>query len=129
VVIDLDGIAFGINNEGQAVGSTQDSQGSWSHAFIWEDNVMTDLNTLFPASSNIFAVMANKINERGQISGMAIVRSGPDMGNIHAFIATPVRRSIGRSVADDAPTRPKSNLPAKVDKQLLQRFGLGQFGR
>jgi len=60
---------------------------------------------------------------------MAIVRSGPDMGNIHAFIATPVRQSIGRSVADDAPTRPKSNLPAKVGNQLLPRFGLGQFGR
>ena len=30
-----------------------------------------DLNTLFPASANLFATMANKINERGQISGMA----------------------------------------------------------
>ena len=46
---------------------------------------MTDLNTLFPASSNRFATMANKINERGQISGMAIVLSGPDAGNSHAF--------------------------------------------
>ena len=35
---------------------------------------MTDLDTLFPA--NLFAVMANKINERGQISGMAIVLRG-----------------------------------------------------
>jgi hypothetical protein len=70
--------------------------------------------------------MANKINERGHISGMAIVRSGPDMGNIHAFIATPARQSIGRSVADDEATRPKSNMPVKIDKQLLQRLGLGQ---
>jgi hypothetical protein len=31
--------------------------------------------------------MANEINERGQISGMAIVLSGPDAGNIHAFLA------------------------------------------
>jgi hypothetical protein len=90
---------------------------------------MTDLNTLFPASSNLFAVMANKINERGQISGMAIVRSGPDEGNIHAFLATPVKQSMGKSVADVAPTRPKSNLPANARKQLLQRFGLGQFDR
>ncbi len=28
-----------------------------------------DLNTLFPASANLFATMANKINERGQILG------------------------------------------------------------
>jgi len=90
---------------------------------------MTDLNTLFPASSNRFATMANKINERGQISGMAIVLSGPDAGNIHAFLATPVRQSIGRSVAEVAPTHPKSNLPANVSKQHLQRFGLVRFER
>ena len=123
---DLGGIASGINDKGQVVGSNFDSQGNWNHAFIWQNNVMTDLNALFPHNSNLFATMANKINERGQISGMAIVRSGPDMGNIHAFIATPVRQSIGRSVADDEATRPKSNMPVKIDKQLLQRFGLGQ---
>ncbi len=90
---------------------------------------MTDLNTLFPASSNLYATMANKINERGQISGMATVLSGPHTGNIHAFLATPVNESIGTSVADVAPTRPKSNLPANVNKQLLQRFRLGRFER
>ena len=67
------------------VGSTWDSKFNWSHGFIGQDGVMTDLNPLFPASSNLYATMANKIDERGQISGMAIVRSGPDAGNIHAF--------------------------------------------
>jgi probable HAF family extracellular repeat protein len=126
---DVAAIATGINSKGQVVGSTWDSNFNWSHGFIWQDGVMTDLNTLFPASSNLFAVMANKINERGQISGMAIVRSGPDAGNIHAFLATPVRQSIGRSVAEVAPTHPKSNLPANVGKQHLQRFGLVRFER
>jgi probable HAF family extracellular repeat protein len=124
---DFGGIASGINNKGQVVGSNFDSNFNWSHAFIWQNNVMTDLNTLFPASSNLFAVMANKINERGQISGMAIVRSGPDTGNIHAFLATPVDERIDKSIADVEPTRPNSNLPANVNKQLLQRFGLGRF--
>ena len=123
---DFGGIASGINSKGQVVGSNFDSQGNWNHAFIWQNNVMTDLNTLFPKSSNLFAVMANKINERGQISGMAIVRSGPDEGKIHAFIATPVNESIGESVADVTPARPGS---IHVDKQLLQRFGLGRFER
>jgi len=126
---DFGGIASGINSKGQVVGSNFDSQFNWNHAFIWQNNVMTDLNALIPANSNLRAVMANKINERGQISGMAIVRSGPDKDNIHAFIATPVRQSIGRSVADDEPTRPGSNLPANVGKQPLQRFGLGQLQR
>jgi probable HAF family extracellular repeat protein len=123
---DFGGIASGINSKGQVVGSNFDSKGNWNHAFIWQNNVMTDLNTLFPKSSNLFAVMANKINERGQISGMAIVGSGPDEGNIHAFIATPVNESIGESVADVTPARPGS---IHVDKQLLQRFGLGRFQR
>lgn len=75
--------------------------------------MVTDLNKLLPANSNLFAVMANKINDRGQISGMAIVRSGPDKGSIHAFLATPIRERAGESVAGVAPTRPKSNLPAE----------------
>jgi probable HAF family extracellular repeat protein len=85
---DFGGLASGINNKGQVVGSNFDASFNWSHAFLWQNNVTTDLNTLFPASSNLFAVMANKINERGQISGMAIVLSGSDAGNIHAFLAT-----------------------------------------
>ena len=90
---------------------------------------MTDLDTLFPASSNLFPVMGNKINERGQISGMAIVLSGPHAGDIHAFLATPVNERIDRSVADVVPTHPKSYLPANVNKQLLQRLVLGRFAR
>jgi probable HAF family extracellular repeat protein len=124
---DFGGLASGINSQGQVVGSNFDSSFNWSHAFIWQNGVMTDLNTLFPASSNLFATMANRINERGQISGMATVLSGPDAGNIHAFLATPVNQSIGRSIADVASTRPKSNLPVNVGKQHLQRFGLLRF--
>jgi probable HAF family extracellular repeat protein len=121
---DLAAIASGINDRGQVVGSTWDSNFNWSHGFIWQDGVMTDLNTLFPANSNLFATMANKINERGQISGMAIVLSGPDAGNIHAFLATPVHQSIRRSIADVVHTHPTSNLPANLDTQRLPRFVL-----
>ncbi|HEY6333122.1 MAG TPA: hypothetical protein VI756_27615 [Blastocatellia bacterium] len=90
---DVTSFAEGINNQGQVVGSNTDSSGNWSHAFIWQNNVMTDLNTLFPASSNLYATMANEINERGQISGMAIVLNGPQAGDIHVFLATPVNAS------------------------------------
>ena len=122
---DAAAFASGINDRGQVVGSSLDSNFNWSHTFIWQDGVMTDLNTLFPASSNLFPVMANKINERGQISGMAIVLSGPHAGDIHAFLATPVNERIDKSIADVATRQPK--LPANVGKQLLQRFGPGRF--
>ncbi|HKF50660.1 MAG TPA: hypothetical protein VKB38_25070 [Terracidiphilus sp.] len=126
---DYAALATGINNRGQVVGSTFDRNFNWSHAFIWQDGVMTDLNTLLPADSNLFATMANKINARGQISGMATVLSGPDVGKIHAFLATPVNESVGTSVADVARTRPRSNLPENAGEQLLQRLGLGRLQR
>jgi probable HAF family extracellular repeat protein len=86
-----DGAAFatGINNRGQVVGSTFKS-GEWSHGFIGQDGMVTDLNTLIPHDSNLNIVAASNINERGQISGMAMVMSGPDMGKVHAILLTPV---------------------------------------
>jgi probable HAF family extracellular repeat protein len=120
--------ATGINNRGQVVGSTFNSMG-WSHGFISHDGVMTDLNTLIPGDSNLFIIAASNINERGQISGMATVMSGPDEGKIHALLLTPVKERIGTSVADVARTRPGSNLPANVCSHHLQRFGLAHFER
>jgi probable HAF family extracellular repeat protein len=121
-----DGAAFatGINNRGQVVGSTFKS-GEWSRGFIGQDGVVTDLNTLIPEDSNLLIVAASNINERGQISGMVQVISGPDAGKIHAILLTPSNEHIGRSVADEVPTHPKSNVPA----QLLQRFGLSRIGQ
>jgi probable HAF family extracellular repeat protein len=126
---DFGSLASGINSRGQVVGSTWDSNFNWSHAFIYQNGVMTDLNTLFPANLNLYATMANRINERGQISGMATVLAGPDAGNIHAFLATPVNQSISRSMADVARTHPRTTLPANIGNQLLRRFGPSPFGR
>jgi probable HAF family extracellular repeat protein len=117
---DLDAFATGINNQGQVVGNDFDSEFNWSHGFIWQNGVMTDLNALIPADSNLLIISASNINERGQISGMATVQSGPRAGDIHAYLATPVDASRGTSMADVARTHPKSNLPANVRKQPLQ---------
>ncbi len=118
-------IATGINNRGQVVGSDFDSSLNWSRGFIWQDGVLTDLNTLFPADSNLFVISATKINERGQITGMATVLSGPHAGDIHSFLATPVDARIDKSIADIAPIHPKSNFPAHACHQALRRFGPG----
>jgi hypothetical protein len=47
-------------------------------------------NMLFPADSDLYPTMANEINSRGQISGMATVTSGKHVGEVHAFVATPM---------------------------------------
>jgi probable HAF family extracellular repeat protein len=120
---DLASFATGINNRGQVVGSTIDSDNNWSHGFIWQNGVMTDLNTLISADSNLSVISASNVNERGQISGMATVVAGPHTGDIHAYLATPVDASIGTSMADVVRTHPKSNSPANVGKQPSQRSG------
>ena len=109
------------------VGNNIDSSNNWSHGFIWQNHVMTDINTLIPADSNLFVINASNINDRGQISGMAFVHTGPHAGEIHSYLATPVDASIGTSMADVARTHLKSNLSANVCNHLSRRFGLGRF--
>ena len=116
---DLDAFATGINNHGQVVGNDFDSSFNWSHGFIWQNGVMTDVNTLIPADSNLFVISASNINERGQISGMATVLTGPHAGDIHAYLATPTDQDLGPSVADVVATHPNFTLPANADKHML----------
>ena len=119
--------ATGINNRAQVVGSTFNSTG-WSGGFIWQDNVLTDLNTVIRGDSNLFIVAASNINERGQISGMATVMSGPNEGKIHAILLTPVERRIDVSMADFARTHPPS-ISANASHHSSQGFGPGQLQR
>jgi len=91
--------------------------------------VTTDLNTLIPADSNLFIISASNINDRGQISGMATVQTGPNAGNIHAYLLTPVDGRIGASMADFARTHPHSILSANACNHSSQRFGPGRFQR
>jgi probable HAF family extracellular repeat protein len=111
--------ATGINNRGQVVGSTFNSTG-WSHGFISQDDVLTDLNTLISGDSNLFIIAASNINERGQISGMATVVSGPDTGNIHAILLTPVDERIGESMADFARTHPDPFCPRMLTTTICR---------
>jgi probable HAF family extracellular repeat protein len=119
---DAASFATSINNRGQVVGSSFDSTSSWSHGLLWQNGRMYDLNTLFPASSNLYVISASNINESGQIAGMAVEMAGQNAGNIvHAFLATPINEDMGKSVADVVRTHPKITLPAANVGKLLPR--------
>jgi probable HAF family extracellular repeat protein len=120
---DVASFATSINNRGQVVGSSFDSRSNWSHGLLWQNGVMIDLNTVFPASSNLYVVSASNINESGQIAGMAVELAGSHVRPIvHAFLATPVDEDLGESVADVVRTLPEITLPAaNVDEQLSPR--------
>jgi len=72
-------IARAINNFGQVVGTTG------TGAFLYQDGVMTDLNTLIPPDSGLHLDVAYGINDAGQIVGIA---TGSDH-QPHAFLLTP----------------------------------------
>src|SRR3984893_7606713 len=120
---DFAAFATGINDRPQAGGKNFDCNFNCSHGFIWQNGVMTDFNTLIPADSNLFIISSSNVNERGQISGMASVVSGPHMGEIHAYLLTPADERIATSMADFARTHPHSNLHANACNHFLQRFG------
>ena len=73
-----DSYANAINNRGQVVGYASTASGQ-SHAFLFEDGVMTDLGTLGPfLGGNLDAL---GINDRGQVVGLSTAPIGE-----HAFL-------------------------------------------
>jgi probable HAF family extracellular repeat protein len=72
---DVSSLGEGINSKGQVVGTSIDIDGN-ERAIIWENGVMTDLNTLIPADSPLFLIEASGTNNsRGQIAGFALEKS------------------------------------------------------
>ena len=112
-------VALGMNNKGQVVGGSADANGNGS-AFLWEDGVMTDLNTLVCGSS-LFLDFGGDINDHGEISGQAI---DPSTGSLVGFLAIPIHD------ADDCQANPlserKVGIPENARAQLRRRFGLGR---
>jgi probable HAF family extracellular repeat protein len=73
-----------INNWGQVVGFSVDANGST--AFLWQDNVMKDLNTL-TTGSPLRLLSASSINDAGEIAGQGCVM--PACTEFHAYRAVP----------------------------------------
>ena len=82
---DVNSLALGINSQTHVVGKSDDPTGN-SRAFLWQDSVMTDMNTLIPANSPFYLIEALGINDGGQITGTALVIA---TGEFHGFLATP----------------------------------------
>jgi probable HAF family extracellular repeat protein len=79
--------AHGINERRQVVGISCDAGGN-CRAFLWEDGVMKDLNTLVAPGYTGILTTAQDINDRGEITGRAF---DPVTGERPAFLATPIR--------------------------------------
>jgi len=107
---------IGINSKGQVVGGSEGSGGE--RAYLWQNGVMTDLNTLIPPDSPFYLLEADAINDAGQIAGYIWVYS---TGEVHAFLATPTTAYGANSAS------PKVVLPDNV-RTLLQQRRSGRLG-
>jgi len=82
---DVSSQAVSINDAGEVVGVSLDASFN-PRAYLRWGGVMIDLNTLIPADSPLFLIVAPSINARGEIAGLAVEKS---TGKAHAFLATP----------------------------------------
>jgi probable HAF family extracellular repeat protein len=55
-----------------------------SHAFVWIDGTLTDLNSLLPANCGWVLTSAQDVNDAGDIVGVGTVG-----GTVHGFLLTP----------------------------------------
>jgi probable HAF family extracellular repeat protein len=125
-----------INNKGQ-VGITSCDVNNNCRAAIWQDGVMTDLNTLIAPGSPLFLVGTGWINDRGEIVAAAFDQS---TGATVPVLLTPCDEkhahdegckdgAAGTAVArGETNQRPNVVLPENVRRMLRQRLGIGRFG-
>ena len=111
--------AVSINDQGQIVGlSCVDNTFSKCRGFLWQDSVMTDLNTLIqPGNLSIYT--ANDINSSGEIAGVAVDSA---TGEFLAMIAVPGPYNPG--VAPSAQRDQSASKPASPEGIIVPRVGL-----
>lgn len=106
-----------LNNKAQITGFWIDDQFNMT-AYLWQNGVMTDLNTLIPADSGWYLLGTAGINDAGQIAGFGV----NPQGEVHAFLASPCSDSCAEGVShDDSPAkRPMPPVPDSV-RQFINR--------
>jgi probable HAF family extracellular repeat protein len=133
---DVASVGASINDSGEVVGPSFDKDGN-PRAFLWQNGVMTDLNTLIPDSSPLYLLFADAINSSGEIAGFGAVKStcmgDPKLCETHAFLAIPNNGAADRQSAEPAAQDMTSKsgqfaLSEDVRKVLRERLPLGRFG-
>jgi probable HAF family extracellular repeat protein len=118
---DTGSIALGINDHGVVVGGSGSitlSGTTYTHAFVWQNGKMRDLNTLIPAGSPLTLNVAYDINQDGVIAG-----SGTNSaGDTHAFILVPDSRDSEEFTnAASAPVAPGSSIKVSSPLERITR--------
>jgi len=116
---DVSSSASDMNAQGQVVGVSCDANYN-CRAFLWENGVMIDLNSLVPPDSPLYLIGGFGINDRGEISGTAVPKNNPNNATT-AFLAIPAPAA---QIAGD--TAQKMILPENIRASLQRRLRLGR---
>ncbi len=116
---DVASVSISINDAGSVVGTSLDANFN-PRAFLWEESVMTDLNTLIAGDSPLYLLTGCSINSRGEITGLALTSTG----EIHTYLATLTQGvASGESTSQGAMSRRILSDDARQKLQQQLRFG------
>jgi probable HAF family extracellular repeat protein len=80
---DVCSAAWSINEAGQIVGNSASTCNfAEERAFLWEKGQIFDLNAFVPPASDLYLFEADFINDRGDITGVAVLPSG----DVHQYL-------------------------------------------
>lgn len=116
---DTNSWAWGINDRGHIVGQSLTS----NRAFLYENGVITDLNSLIQPDSSLILILAGDINDSDEIVGFATDTS---TGATVAFLSVPV---YGPDRDSRAAAREQNFERSVGTSQTLYRQVVGTFGR
>ena len=105
---------IGINDSGVMVGVSADANFN-PRGVIWQNGVMTDLNTLVSKSSPLFILTACSVNASGEIIGIAVDKA---TGEAHGYLATPKPATSEFSTNEVSGDRP---VLSEAVRQLVQQ--------
>jgi probable HAF family extracellular repeat protein len=112
--------AWGINAHDQVVGQSFNLSTGAARAFLYENGTLTDLNTLIQANSSLQLLLANDINDVGEIVGFALDTT---TNATVAFLAFPV-------YSDSQSSRRRENsFYSRVAAESGRRSFAGTFSR
>ncbi len=116
---DVSSQANGINERRQIVGSSCDAAGA-CRAFLWENGVMKDLNTLIANGYGETLINAQDINDFGVVTGRA---ANSDTGALPAFVAIPFRaRERTDRDANQTKAKSKEKTVSKIIIPAVSKF-------
>ena len=107
--------AYDVNERGQIVGVSNGGP-IGSRAFLYQNGKIFDLNSLLVGDSALYLLIAQGINDRGEIVGTALDSGGQQVG----FLAVPAYGDEGEPGSMQATGSPERNvvLPANFHPQL-----------